>query len=37
MHQKKYVTYMLKRFNMANCNNSKTLVDIGVKLVKEDN
>ena len=35
MHQKKYVIDMLKRFNMEDCNTTKTPINTSTKLVKE--
>lgn len=36
LHQTKYATYLLKRFNMLNCNIVVTPIESGLKL-KEDN
>ena len=35
MHQKKYATDILKRFNMLDCNPTLTPVETGTRLVKE--
>jgi len=34
MHQKKYVEYILKRFNMSNCNLIISPLEIGAKISK---
>jgi len=37
MHQKKYISNVLKRFNMWDCNPTKTPVEVNLKLAKGEN
>ena len=37
MHQKKYISDVLKRFNMWNCNSTETPAEVNLKLAKGEN